>query len=143
MILTKRGEIYFFSKKNKINKIKFSLRKLKIFYLDENSILKCLYNLKSGNFCIDSKTCSVFDEGLINHKFRIVMREDPIYYLKSLKNKTEIKNMINAHIEDGVALTKFLYWIKNSKINNLTEIEVEKKLENFRKRKGIFRFYIK
>ena len=29
--------------------------------------------------------------------------------------------MINAHIEDGVALTKFLYWIKNNKINNLTE----------------------
>ena len=61
-------------------------------------------------------------------------KEDPIYNLKSLKNKTEIKNMINAHIEDGVALTKFLYWIKNHKINNLTEKKVEKKLESFRKK---------
>ena len=34
--------------------------------------------------------------------------------------------MTNAHIEDGVALTKFLYWIKNSKIKNLTEMDVEK-----------------
>ena len=42
--------------------------------------------------------------------------------------------MINAHIEDGVALTKFLYWIKNCNINNLTEIKIEKKLENFRKK---------
>ena len=46
--------------------------------------------------------------------------------------------MINAHIEDGVALTKFLYWIKNSNIKNLDEIKVEKKLENFRKQSKNF-----
>ena len=33
--------------------------------------------------------------------------------IKAVKNKTEIKNMINTHILDGVALTKFIYWIKN------------------------------
>ena len=41
--------------------------------------------------------------------------------------------MKKAHIEDGVALTKFLYWIKNLKKINLTEQQVEKKLENYRK----------
>ena len=41
------------------------------------------------------------------------------------------KNMINSHILDGVALTKFLYWIKNCKINNITERYVENKLETF------------
>ena len=46
--------------------------------------------------------------------------------------------MINAHIEDGVAITKFLYWIKNSNIKNLDEIKVEKKLENFRKKNKNF-----
>ena len=35
--------------------------------------------------------------------------------------------MIDAHIADGAALTKFLYWIKSKKNFNLTEIEVEKK----------------
>ena len=45
--------------------------------------------------------------------------------------------MINAHIEDGVALTKFLYWIKKQKINNLTEKKIEKKLESFRKSRKI------
>ncbi len=133
MVLTNKKEIYFFSKKKKIQKIKLSLKKLKIFFLEENDIFKCLNDLKSGNFCIDSKTCSVFEESLINYKFKITEREDPIYNLKSLKNKTEIKNMINVHIKDGVALTKFLYWIKNNKINNLTEKNIEKKLENFRK----------
>ena len=71
--------------------------------------------MKIGNFSIDSKSCSVFNESLINYKFKIIDRQDPIYIKKSLKNKTEIKNMIKAHIEDGVALTKFLYWIKNFK----------------------------
>tara|TARA_B100001123_G_scaffold408192_1_gene501147 strand:- start:17 stop:835 length:819 start_codon:yes stop_codon:yes gene_type:complete len=41
--------------------------------------------------------------------------------------------MINAHIEDGVALTKFIYWIKNVNKKKISEIELEKKLEKFRK----------
>ena len=41
--------------------------------------------------------------------------------------------MINAHIEDGVALTKFLYWIKNLKINNLTEENWEEIREFWKK----------
>ena len=40
--------------------------------------------------------------------------------------------MINAHYEDGLALTKFIYWIKHNKkkINEL----MQKKLENFRRK---------
>ncbi len=133
MIITKDRKIYFFSNQNKIKKIKLSLQKLKIYFFEENKIFNCLVRLKKGNFCIDAKTCSIFEENLISYKFKIINREDPIYNLKSLKNKIEINNMVNAHIEDGVALTKFLYWIKNIKINNLTEKKIERKLENFRK----------
>jgi hypothetical protein len=39
--------------------------------------------------------------------------------------------MVNSHIEDGVALTKFLYWIKNCKLKNLTESKIEKILLNW------------
>ena len=42
--------------------------------------------------------------------------------------------MIKAHIEDGVALTKFIYWIKNIKSFNIDELIVEKKLEKLRKK---------
>ena len=41
--------------------------------------------------------------------------------------------MKKAHIEDGVALTKFLYWIKNTDILNKSEKKIELKLNNFRK----------
>ena len=48
--------------------------------------------------------------------------------------------MIEAHIKDGVAVTKFLYWIKNSNIKKLDEIKVEKKLESFRKQSKNYLF---
>ena len=53
--------------------------------------------------------------------------------MKAIKNKTEIKNMINSHILDGVALTKFIYWIKKINKRKITEVEAAKKLERFRK----------
>ena len=60
---------------------------------------------------------------------------DPIFFLKSKKNNVEINNTIKSHISDGVALTKFIFWIKNN-INKLkiTELSALKKLEQFRKK---------
>ena len=102
-------------------------------FLDVNSLPSKILHLKGKNFIVDDKSCSIFYENLIKSKFKIIKREDPIYLLKAIKNKTEIKNMINAHILDGVALTKFLFWIKKINKKKITEVEAAKKLENFRK----------
>ena len=102
-------------------------------FLDINTLPSKIQHLKGKNFIIDDKSCSIFYENLIKSKFKIVKREDPIYLLKAIKNKIEIKNMINAHILDGVALTKFLFWIKKINKKKITEVEAAKKLENFRK----------
>lgn len=133
IILTKSKKIYFFSKLNKISKIKKKFTKQNIFFYENEKLFEILRSIKSGKFCIDGKTCSIFNEEIIKSNFTIKERTDFIYNLKSIKNKTEIKNMMKAHIEDGVALTKFLYWIKNIKKFNLTELQVERKLENYRK----------
>ena len=90
----------------------------------EDSLFETINNLKFGKFCIDKNTCSIFEEQVIRSKFKVQDLIDPIYYYKSTKNTTEIKNTIKAHIEDGVALTKFLYWFKNNK-----KILTEKKLK--------------
>ena len=42
--------------------------------------------------------------------------------------------MINCHIIDGVALTKFLFWIKKVNKKQITELDAQKKLEKFRKK---------
>ncbi len=102
-------------------------------FLDVHTLPGKILHLKGKNFIIDDKSCSIFYENLIKSKFKIISKEDPTYHLKAIKNKTEIKNMTNAHISDGVALTKFLFWIKKINKKKITEVEAAKKLENFRK----------
>ena len=99
-----------------------------------NDLQKKILLINGKNFIIDNKSCSVFYENIIKSKFKITNREDPIYFLKAIKNKTEINNMINSHILDGVALTKFIYWIKNTNKKNITEVDAQIKLEQFRKK---------
>ena len=80
-------------------------------YQDFEKIIK---NLKGKKFCIDKLTCSISNQNIIGSMFKIISEIDPCYHMKSIKNKLEIQNMKNAHLKDGVALTKFIYWIKNS-----------------------------
>ncbi len=133
-IIFNNKNIYFFSDIKKIRKIKNTISYKKIKFYEFKEFAKVINNLKGKNFSIDKNSCSVFNKSIILSKFNILNEIDPCYALKAIKNKTEIKNMINAHIADGAALTKFLYWMKSKKNFDLTEIEVEKKLENFRKK---------
>ena len=89
---------------------------------------------KEGKVLIDKKTCSVFNENILRQKLKIIKGDDPIYMLKAIKNSTELSNMINTHIIDGIALTKFLYWIKNVNKKEISEFEAQNKLEKFRKK---------
>ena len=41
--------------------------------------------------------------------------------------------MIEAHKKDGLALTRFIYWIKNINKKKITEVDAQNKLEKFRK----------
>ncbi|MDC2971358.1 aminopeptidase P family protein [Candidatus Pelagibacter sp.] len=133
LIISKTKKILLISKMEKCkNLIKNKTIKLNQF-LDINELPNKLLKLKGKKFIIDDKSCSIFYENLINSKFKIVSREDPSYLLKAIKNKAEINNMVNAHILDGVALTKFIYWIKKINKNKITEVEAAKKLERFRK----------
>ena len=52
---------------------------------------------------------------------------------KAIKNETEMKNERIAHIKDGVAVTKFIYWLKkNVPEGNVTELSAAEKLYQFR-----------
>ena len=102
--------------------------------IDSNNFRSLMKRLNGNKIIIDSKTCSLFYENILKNKFKVLSKEDPIYMLKAIKNKKEINNMINAHISDGLALTKFLYWIKNINKKKITEFDAQKKLEEFRKK---------
>ena len=102
--------------------------------IDIKDFSEKIFQLKGNNFIIDDKSCSVYFEDIIKSKFKITKREDPTYLLKAIKNKIEIKNMINAHIADGAAVTKFIYWIKNTNKKKISEVQAQDKLEKFRKK---------
>ena len=63
----------------------------------------------------------------------VIEAMNPTSLMKAVKNPVEIENLRKCHIKDGVALTKFIYWIKQNvgKIE-LTETEAAEKLEEFR-----------
>lgn len=64
----------------------------------------------------------------------VIEQMNPEVLMKAMKNDVELKNIINAHIKDGVAMTKFMYWLKKNvgKIE-ITEISAAEKLDEFRK----------
>ena len=132
LIVCKNKKIFLISKINKckklINKKVIRFKEL----IDDKDLPKKILMLKGKNFIIDDSSCSIFYENLIKSKFNILNKADPIYSLKAIKNKTEIQNMINAHIQDGVALTKFIYWIKEVNKKKINEFEAQNKLEKFR-----------
>ncbi len=133
LIISKTKKILLISKINKCKKLfKNKIIKKKEF-LNLNKFSNEILKLKGKKFIVDDKSCSIFYENLIKSKFKIIKKEDPTYHFKAIKNKTEINNMINCHILDGVSLTKFIYWIKKINKKNITEFEAAKKLEEFRK----------
>ena len=134
LIITKSKKIFLITEPYKVKK----LIKEKIIKKNQlvaiSDLPKKILALNGKNFIIDDKSCSIFYENIIKSKFKIIKREDPTYLLKAIKNNTEIDNMINSHVIDGVALTKFIYWIKKVNKKKITEVDAQIKLEKFRKK---------
>ena len=137
LLIDNKGKIDFFANPKKFN----GMINNKVSYHAEHDLEKILNNLSNKKIWLDRNTCSIFYKKLIFGRNIITEKLDPIYFLKSIKNNTEIKNTKKTHLIDGVALTKFLLWIKNNfKKNRITEMSAQKKLENFRKMHSSYRF---
>tara|TARA_B100002051_G_C16716009_1_gene629480 strand:+ start:281 stop:1978 length:1698 start_codon:yes stop_codon:yes gene_type:complete len=140
IILNTKGEVNFFSDiKNSSNMLK-KKDFMKTSFFTENEIENFLGKLNAKKIIIDKNSCSFFFENIINSKFKISKIGDPLYLMKSVKNKVEINNTIKSHISDGVAVTKFLYWIKKNRNRKISEIDAEKKLASFRKQNKNYLF---
>ena len=140
IVISTKGEVNFFSDIKKSSNIFKKKNSLKISFYKENQIENFLGRLKSKKIIIDKNSCPVLLENLINSMFKISKIGDPLYLMKSIKNKVEINKTIESHIHDGVAVTKFLYWIKKNQNKKISEIDAEEKLESFRKQNKNYLF---
>ena len=140
LLIDNKGKVTLFANPKKIKNIRKLFRD-KIVLIDEDNLDKVLKSISNKNIWLDKQSCSVYHKMILSKKNRIIQEIDPIYFLKSIKNKTEIKNIEKAHLDDGVALTKFLFWLKNNfKRKKISEISAQNKLEDFRKLNSNYKF---
>ncbi len=134
LFLNKNGKYYLIADKKKVKNLIKNKKITSNQIINQNDFKLFIEKQKKGKILIDPKTCSLFFEHIIKTKFKISINGDPIYLMKAIKNKLEIKNMLRSHIFDGLALTKFIYWIKEINKKRITEFEAQNKLEEFRKK---------
>jgi len=122
-----------------LNKISPENRK----YFDENNIMlkdyeeiyKDLRNYSEKNILLDKIKVNYALYNLIPNKDKVISKRNPSTDMKAIKNSVEIENIRNSHLEDAMAMTKFIYWLKNIDLEkeNITEYDIVEKLEIYRK----------
>ena len=73
------------------------------------------------------------------HQAEIIQSENPARPMKAIKNETELANLRIAHIRDGAAVTRLMYWLKkNAGKIPMTELSVADKLLELRREQAGF-----
>ncbi len=140
VLIDKLNNIKFFCDLKKIS-ASFKKKFIKIEFLSIKDFPNIISKVKKKKIIIDKNTCSSFFENIICKNNTILNYHDPIYFFKSIKGKKEIQNIKKAHIYDGAALTKYLFWLKkNFDKKSITEISASQKLLKFRKKNKKFKF---
>lgn len=111
--------------------------------LEADGIRICRYeDIDGGIEKIPAGTSLWMDESRVNYHImhllpegvNIYKKASPIEQMKAVKTKTEQENMRRAHIKDGVAVTRFIKWLKETvATREITELDAAAKLAEFRK----------
>lgn len=87
-----------------------------------------------GTIAFDPTKTNVWLRNALSPSVRIKEERNITTMLKARKNEVELKNIEKAHIKDGVAMVKFLKWVKEAvKDEKITEISAAEKLKELRK----------
>ena len=88
---------------------------------------------KENTYFVDTNTCNYAVFNHLAKKFEVHEIESPIPLLKAVKNTTELEGFRLACRKDGVALSKFYYWLENRLSQQpVTELEAAEQLTWFR-----------
>ena len=133
--------VYLFIDKNKIGEdIRAELSKENVQIKGYEEVYEFIKNIDENEVVlIDTSKVNYAIYNNIPSNVQKIEERNPSILFKSIKNEIELKNIRNSHIKDGVAFTKFMYWLKNNigKIE-ITEISATQKLEDFRREQDKF-----
>ena len=135
------NSVYLFIDKNKIGEdIKHELSKENVQIKGYDEVYEFIKNIGENEVVlIDTSKVNYAIYNNIPSNVQKIEERNPSILFKSIKNEIELKNIRNSHIKDGVAFTKFMYWLKNNigKID-ITEISATQKLEDLRREQDKF-----
>ncbi|HEH6924738.1 TPA: aminopeptidase P family protein, partial [Clostridioides difficile] len=135
-------EVYLFVDESKLNEeILNELAKENVQIKPYNDVYEFVKNIdKTEKVLLDGTKLSYTIYNNIPCEVEKVDEFNPVMFFKAQKNEVELENIRNSHIKDGVAFTKFMYWLKkNVGKMEITEISATQKLEDLRReQEGFF-----
>ena len=134
-------EVYLFIDEDKLDEtIKNELNKEKVQVKPYDSIYEFVKTIYEKEVVLlDSNKVNYAIYNNISKSIRKIDTQNPTIMFKAIKNEIELKNIRNSHIKDGVAFTKFMYWLKtNVDKEEITEISAAQKLEDLRREQDKF-----
>lgn len=104
-----------------------------------NKVEKCLKSYSEYNILLDGDETSYYLWKTVKCQ-EIVAAASPIPAMKAVKNEAEIEGYRSAMLKDGVAMVKFLKWLKPAvEAGGQTEISIDEKLTSLRAEQKLFR----
>ena len=137
LMLTEKGCVLYISGAALTEEVKKHLSANRVStapYEDIYKIADMLSVKHMGTVLLDKRKVNYRIVSAVSGANEIIDRENPTVLMKAVKNPTEIRNIRAAHVKDGVAMVRWLYWLKNTVgTEPMTEWDAAEKLAEFRK----------
>lgn len=111
-----------------------------IFIEDYDLLAVDLGNIGVETVMLDFKTSNYQLFDLLPGDTQIINEQSPIAMMKAVKNEAEIRGYRSAMLKDGIAMVKFLRWLKPAvEAGGQTEITIDQKLTSLRAEQPLYR----
>lgn len=139
-LLIESDKVSLFVDDNKLSpEVKQYLQDNQVSLYNYNKVEKCLESYSEYNILLDGEETSYYLWKTVKCQ-EIVAAASPISAMKAVKNKAEIEGYRSAMLKDGVAMVKFLKWLKPAvEAGGQTEISIDEKLTSLRAEQKLFR----
>ena len=139
-LLIESDKVSLFVDDNKLSpEVKQYLQDNQVSLYKYNKVEKCLESYSEYNILLDGNETSYYLWKTVKCQ-EIVAAGSPIPAMKAVKNKAEIEGYRSAMLKDGVAMVKFLKWLKPAvEAGGQTEISIDEKLTSLRADQKLFR----
>lgn len=139
-LLIESDKVSLFVDDNKLSpEVKQYLQYNQVSLYKYNKVEKCLESYSEYNILLDGDETNYYLWKSVKCQ-EIVAAGSPIPAMKAVKNKAEIEGYRSAMLKDGVAMVKFLKWLKPAvEAGGQTEISIDEKLTSLRAEQKLFR----